>query len=270
MVDLLKAADVLIGIKVDKGLMTLPNTDDEKAVMGLDGLAERCQKYYERGARFAKWRAVLSIDPKKNKPSRISIDESAYTLARYAAICQQNGLCPIVEPEILADGDHTISVCASVMERVLSAVFRQLHLQGVMLEGCLLKPNMVTAGNDSAKATPDEVGFYTVRTLRRTLPPALVGVTFLSGGQSEEDASLNLNAMNKLGPHPWTLTFSYGRALQASALQAWKGAADKVADGQQALLDRAKANGEAQLGKYAGGAGGAGAAASLFEAKYVY
>ncbi|OEH77885.1 hypothetical protein cyc_05383 [Cyclospora cayetanensis] len=271
MVDLLKKQGIIPGIKVDKGLETIPRTDDEKATMGLDGLAERCQKYYAAGARFAKWRAVLSIDPSQGKPSDRSIAEVAYGLARYAAICQQNRLVPIVEPEILTDGTHDIATCAQVTEKVLAAVFKQLSDQGVMLEGALLKPNMVTPGSECpTKAKPEEIAFYTIRSLARTVPPALPGITFLSGGQSEEEASANLNAMNKMGPHPWALTFSYGRALQASTLQAWSGNAENKAKAQAALLKRAKANSEAQLGTYAGGAGGGGAAVSLFEKHYVY
>nr|4TU1_A Chain A, Fructose-1,6-bisphosphate aldolase [Toxoplasma gondii]4TU1_B Chain B, Fructose-1,6-bisphosphate aldolase [Toxoplasma gondii]4TU1_C Chain C, Fructose-1,6-bisphosphate aldolase [Toxoplasma gondii]4TU1_D Chain D, Fructose-1,6-bisphosphate aldolase [Toxoplasma gondii] len=248
MVDLLKAEGIIPGIKVDKGLETLPLTDDEKATMGLDGLSERCKKYYEAGARFAKWRAVLSIDPAKGKPTNLSITEVAHGLARYAAICQANRLVPIVEPEILTDGSHDITVCAEVTERVLAAVFKALNDHHVLLEGALLKPNMVTHGSDCPKpASHEEIAFYTVRSLKRTVPPALPGVMFLSGGQSEEDASLNLNEMNKMGPHPFQLSFSYGRALQASCLKAWKGVPENKAKAQQVLMERARANGEAQL-----------------------
>eukprot|EP00920_Eleutheroschizon_duboscqi_P033593 GHVT01080850.1.p1 GENE.GHVT01080850.1~~GHVT01080850.1.p1 ORF type:complete len:360 (+),score=53.06 GHVT01080850.1:6863-7942(+) len=271
MTDIIKKSNLIPGIKVDTGLATLPGTDDEKLTLGLDGLAERCKEYYELGARFAKWRAVLVIDPVKGKPSNLSITETAHGLARYAAVCQHAGLVPIVEPEILTDGNHDIQVCADATERTLSAVFRALQQHHVLLEGALLKPNMVTPGADCPKKSDAaEIAFYTVRTLRRTVPVALPGVVFLSGGQSEEDASINLNAINKIGPHPWALSFSYGRALQASVLKAWKGQENNVAAAQKTLLDRAKANSEAQLGKYAGGAGGATAAASLYEKKYVY
>lgn len=271
MVDLLKAENIIPGIKVDKGLVSIPGTDDEKATQGLDGLEDRCKEYYKAGARFAKWRAVLSIDPKKGKPSDLSIKETAHTLARYAAICQANGLVPIVEPEILSDGDHTIEVCAEVTERVLSAQFRALHEHKVLLEGCLLKPNMVTSGSECPqKAGCDEVAHYTTMVLYRTVPPALPGVMFLSGGQSEEEASLNLNAMNKLGPHPFKLSFSYGRALQASCLKTWQGKVENVEAAKKVLLERAQANSEAQLGKYKGGAGGTAAASSNFEKRYVY
>ncbi|CDJ29479.1 fructose-1,6-bisphosphate aldolase, putative [Eimeria mitis] len=211
------------------------------------------------------------FDSIKGKPSERSIAEVAYGLARYAAICQQNRLVPIVEPEILTDGAHDINTCARVTEKVLAAVFKQLSDQGVMLEGALLKPNMVTPGAEcKTRAKPEEVAFFTVRSLARTVPPALPGVTFLSGGQSEEEATINLNAMNKMGPHPWALTFSYGRALQASTLQAWGGNPENKSKAQEVLLKRAKANSEAQLGTYAGDAAAGGAAKSLYEKNYVY
>eukprot|EP00922_Rhytidocystis_sp_ex-Travisia-forbesii_P063061 GHVS01093859.1.p1 GENE.GHVS01093859.1~~GHVS01093859.1.p1 ORF type:complete len:371 (+),score=90.65 GHVS01093859.1:79-1191(+) len=271
MVDHLKKEKIVIGIKVDKGLAPIPLTDAEQSTQGLDGLGQRCADYYKQGARFAKWRAVLVIDPKLKKPSELSIHETAHTLARYAAICQQNGLVPIVEPEILTDGCHDIETCAEITEHVLSVVFKALAEHHVLLEGALLKPNMVTAGAAcEKKATPAEVGFYTVRTLKRTVPAALPGVLFLSGGQSEEEASVNLNAINKLGPFPWKLSFSYGRALQASVLKAWGGKPDNKAAAQKVLLERAEANSLAQKGEYKGGAGGGDAAASLFEKKYVY
>nr|AHK23669.1 class I fructose-1,6-bisphosphate aldolase [Chromera velia] len=271
MVELLKAEGVLPGIKVDKGIVPLPLSDGETATQGLDGLGKRCAEYYQAGARFAKWRAVLQIDAAMGKPSNLSIQETAHTLARYAAICQENGLVPIVEPEILADGSHDIDVCADATERTLAAVFKALNDHHVLLEGALLKPNMVTPGNEfKGGMKHDEVAFYTIRTLKRTVPPALPGIMFLSGGQSEEDASLNLNAMNQMGPHPWQLSFSYGRALQASVLKKWIGEAKNVPAAQATFLERAKANGEAQLGKYSGGAGGKEAAGSLFEKKYVY
>lgn len=221
-VQLLKAKNVLPGIKVDKGLVTLPGTNDESATTGLDGLGERCKKYYEAGARFAKWRAVLKIG--SGRPSQLSVIETAHTLARYAVICQENGLAPIVEPEILTDGDHSLETSAAVTERVLSYVVRALHEHNVFLEGCMLKPNMVTPGSSSTeKRTSQEIAWYTVRTLSRTIPGAIRGVTFLSGGQSEEEATLNLNEMNKISAikRPWALTFSYGRALQSSTLKAW-------------------------------------------------
>lgn len=271
MVELLKKQNILPGIKVDKGVVAIPNTDDEKATQGLDGLASRCEEYYKAGARFAKWRAVLSIDSAKGKPSKLSILETVHTLARYASICQQNGLVPIVEPEILADGNHDITVCAEITERVLAAQFKALADHKVLLEGALLKPNMVTSGVDCPKkASPSDIAHLTCQTLRRTVPPALPGVMFLSGGQSEEEASVNLNRMNQLGPHPWALSFSYGRALQASCLKAWAGKSANKGAAQKVLLERAKANSEAQLGKYGGGTGGDSAGSSLYEKKYVY
>lgn len=268
MTDMLKKENIIPGIKVDMGLTTLPGTDEEKATKGLDGLDERCKKYYEAGARFAKWRAVLEIDEAKHKPSNLSIQETAHTLARYAAICQRNRLVPIVEPEILTDGSHTIEHCAMVTEKVLAAVFKALNDHHILLEGCLLKPNMVTPGAAcSKKATPADVAFYTVRTLKRTVPPALVGVMFLSGGQSEEEASLNLNAMNAMKGHPWILSFSYGRALQASVQKTWLGKADNVAAAQKVLMARAEANSKAQLGEYKGGVQSEG---SQYVKGYVY
>ncbi|CDO66913.1 fructose-bisphosphate aldolase [Plasmodium reichenowi] len=271
MVNLLHNENIIPGIKVDKGLVNIPCTDEEKSTQGLDGLAERCKEYYKAGARFAKWRTVLVIDTAKGKPTDLSIHETAWGLARYASICQQNRLVPIVEPEILADGPHSIEVCAVVTQKVLSCVFKALQENGVLLEGALLKPNMVTAGYEcTAKTTTQDVGFLTVRTLRRTVPPALPGVVFLSGGQSEEEASVNLNSINALGPHPWALTFSYGRALQASVLNTWQGKKENVAKAREVLLQRAEANSLATYGKYKGGAGGENAGASLYEKKYVY
>ncbi|KAK1300601.1 Fructose-bisphosphate aldolase cytoplasmic isozyme [Acorus calamus] len=189
---------------------------------GLDDLGKRCAKYYEAGARFAKWRAVLKIGP--TEPSELSIHENAYGLARYAMICQENGLVPIVEPEILVDGSHDIDRCAYVTERVLAACYKALNDHHVLLEGSLLKPNMVTPGSDAKKVSPEVIAEYTVRTLLRTVPAAVPAIVFLSGGQSEEQATLNLNAMNKLkGKKPWSLSFSFGRALQQSTLKAWAG-----------------------------------------------
>ncbi|EEQ98257.1 fructose-1,6-bisphosphate aldolase, putative [Perkinsus marinus ATCC 50983] len=261
MVDLLKKQGIIPGIKVDKGLVQLAGTDGETATQGLDGLAERCQKYYEQGARFAKWRAVLKIDEAKQMPSQLSIEETAHTLARYATICQANGLVPIVEPEILTDGAHTIETSAYVTERVLSAVFKALNDQHVLLEGCLLKPNMVTAGADCpVRPTAQKIAELTVRTLARTVR-----------GQSEEEASVNLSAMNQLPTErrPWALTFSYGRALQASAIKTWSGKEENTRAAQEAFLVRAKANSEAQLGKYQG-SGDESAKESLYVKNYVY
>lgn len=221
-IECLKAQGIYSGIKVDTGLQEIAGTDAETATQGLDGLGKRCAEYYQLGCRFAKWRAVLKIG--NGLPSDIAIRENAHNLARYGSICQQNGLVPIIEPEILIDGTHDIETCAAVSERVFTAVMKELHAQNLLIEGLLLKPNMITPGQECPKkATNDEIAWYTVRTLSRTIVPALPGVTFLSGGQSEEEASLNLNAMNKIKdlPRPWALTFSYGRALQKSVLQAW-------------------------------------------------
>ena len=214
--DVLRSKGIHCGIKVDTGLQVIGGTNGETATQGLDGLGKRCAEYYALGCRFAKWRAVLKIDPASGCPTDTAIAETAHTLARYGSICQQNGLAPIIEPEILQDGDHGIEVCAAVSEKVFAAVMQQLFAQHLLIEGLMLKPNMVTPGQSCpTRNNSGEIAMYTVRTLSRTIVPALPGVVFLSGGQSEEDASLNLNAMNKLTavPRPWALTFSYGRAL---------------------------------------------------------
>jgi fructose-bisphosphate aldolase class I len=269
-VDVLNEAGVLPGIKVDKGTVELAGTDGETTTQGLDGLGARCAKYYEAGARFAKWRAVLKIGP--NEPSEHSIHENAYGLARYAVICQENGLVPIVEPEILVDGPHDIQKCAAVTERVLAACYKALSDHHVLLEGTLLKPNMVTPGSDSPKVAPEVVAEHTVRALQRTVPAAVPAVVFLSGGQSEEEASVNLNAINQVkGKKPWTLSFSFGRALQQSTLKAWSGKEENVKAAQDALLTRAKANSEATLGTYKGTSKlGDGASESLHVKDYKY
>ena len=268
-VDVLKEGGVIPGIKVDKGTVDLAGTNGETTTQGLDGLAQRCQQYYKAGARFAKWRAVLKIGP--NEPSPLSILENANGLARYAIICQENGLVPIVEPEILVDGPHDIEKCAAATEIVLAAVYKALSDHHVLLEGTLLKPNMVTPGSDSAKTTPEEIAKYTVRALQRTVPPAVPGIMFLSGGQSEEEATRNLNAMNALDTKkPWTLSFSFGRALQAHTLKTWGGKKENVGAAQGVLLARCKANSDAVLGKYGGDAAGAGAEESLHVKGYKY
>lgn len=269
-VDLLKENGVLPGIKVDKGTVELAGTNGETTTQGLDGLAQRCQKYYEAGARFAKWRAVLKIGP--TEPSQLAINENANGLARYAIICQENGLVPIVEPEILVDGPHDILKCADVTERVLAAVYKALNDHHVLLEGTLLKPNMVTPGSEAPKVAPEVIAEHTVRALQRTMPAAVPAVVFLSGGQSEEQATINLNAMNKYkGKKPWTLSFSFGRALQQSTLKAWGGKKENVQKAQAAFLARAKANSEATLGTYKGDATlGEGASESLHVKDYKY
>lgn len=269
-VEVLKEGGVVPGIKVDKGTVDLAGTKGETTTQGLDDLAQRCQQYYNAGARFAKWRAVLKID--LTEPSPLAILENANGLARYAMICQENGLVPIVEPEILVDGSHDIQKCAAVTEIVLAACYKALSDHHVLLEGTLLKPNMVTAGSKAAKTTPQEIAKYTVQALQRTVPPAVPGIMFLSGGQSEEEATLNLNAMNQLQTKkPWTLSFSFGRALQSSTLKAWAGKKENIPAAQAALLARCKANSEAVLGKYAGDAAkGVGTDESLHVANYKY
>ncbi|MCO5566383.1 hypothetical protein L7F22_020060 [Adiantum nelumboides] len=269
-VEVLKEGGVIPGIKVDKGTVDLAGTNGETTTQGLDGLAQRCQQYYNAGARFAKWRAVLKIGP--TEPSLLSIMENACGLARYAIICQENGLVPIVEPEILVDGPHDIKECAAKTEIVLASVFKALNDHHVLLEGILLKPNMVTPGSNSSKVTPQLIAKYTVQALQRTVPPAVPGIMFLSGGQSEEEATLNLNAMNLLNTKkPWTLSFSFGRALQASTLKTWAGKKENVPTAQAAFLARCKANSDAVLGKYAGDAAkGVGTDESLHVANYKY
>lgn len=269
-VDVLKEGGVLPGIKVDKGTVELAGTNGETTTQGLDGLAQRCQQYYSAGARFAKWRAVLKIGP--NEPSQLAINENANGLARYAIICQENGLVPIVEPEILVDGSHDIDRCADVTERVLAACYKALNDHHVLLEGTLLKPNMVTPGSDAKKVTPEVIAKYTVRALQRTTPAAVPAIVFLSGGQSEEEATLNLNAMNKLkGKKPWSLSFSFGRALQQSTLKTWAGKEENVKKAQSAFLSRCKANSEATLGTYKGDAAkGEGVSESLHVKDYKY
>ena len=263
---MLQDQNIIPGIKVDKGVVPLGGTDGETETQGIDDLGKRCAKYYEQGARFAKWRAVLKIG--NGCPSELSISQNAYTLARYAAICQENGLVPIVEPEILSDGTHGIDVCAAVTEKVLAACYKALSDHHVLLEGTLLKPNMVLAGVDGPKVSIQEAAYLTVRALSRTVPPAVPGITFLSGGQSEEEATAHLAAMNQVEDihHPWSLTFSFGRALQASALKAWGGKKENYKAGQDAFIARAKANSEANLGRGDLGAKGE----SLYVKDYKY
>lgn len=262
---------IVPGIKVDKGTVVLPGTDNETATLGLDGLAERAKGYYEKGCRFAKWRAVLKIG--NGLPTERAILENAHGLARYASICQANGLVPIVEPEVLADGVHSIEECAEKSSRVFAAVIKALNDYGVLLEGALLKPNMITSGNLAPqKAHAGDVAWKTVQTLLRTIPAAIPGILFLSGGQSEEEASVELNAINAIPgiKRPWTLSFSFGRALQDSCLKAWRGKHENVEAAQQALLRRAEANSKASLGTYEGGVGGDEAKESLFVSNYTY
>jgi len=272
--DLLRKQGIIIGIKVDAGTKALPGAfPGETDTQGLDDLDKRCEKYYKQGARFAKWRAVLTIGP--NGISQTAILANAWSLARYAAICQSQGLVPIVEPEVLMDGAHDIFVCQYWTEKVQAAVVKALNDNHVMLDCALLKPNMVFPGNDhpSAKTVkPEEIARATVEVLQRTMPASLVGVVFLSGGQSEDEATLNLNAMNALplGQRPWKLTFSYGRALQHSCIKAWGGKPENVEKAKAVLLARAKANGEAQLGKFVSGSAASGAGDKLYVKDYKY
>jgi len=267
---LLKERGIITGIKIDKGTVNIAGTDGETWTQGLDGLRERCIKYYEQGARFSKWRAVLKIGA--GMPSDAAIIENAHGLARQAVISQECGLVPIVEPEVLVDGKHSIVECALVTEKVQAAVVFACHKAGLFWEGALLKPNMVLDGSESGvKSSPELVAKYTVSVLSRTIPPAMGGIMFLSGGQSEEEATRNLNAINRDPQRrPWPLSFSYGRALQQSTITAWGGKAENVGAAQKVFLDRARANSEAQLGKYGGGAGGDAAQASLHQKGYVY
>jgi len=237
------------GIKVDAGAKALAGSPGEKVTEGLDGLRERLDEYVELGAAFTKWRAVIDIG--SGIPSRSCLEANAHALARYAALSQEAGLVPIVEPEVLMDGDHDMERCREVTEAALQLTFRELFNQNVLLEGMVLKPNMVLPGKKySCQNSVQEVAEMTVKVLRRQVPGAVPGIAFLSGGQSEEEATAHLNAMNKLGPLPWELSFSYGRALQASALQAWRGNADNVLAAQAALAHRAKMNSLARSGDY--------------------
>merc|ERR1711962_886612 len=270
-VQLLKEKNIIPGIKVDKGVVPLAGSLNECTTQGLDGLAERCAEYKKGGCGFAKWRCVLKIS--EFPPSYQAMIENANVLARYASICQQNGLVPIVEPEVLPDGDHDLLRCQYVTEKVLAAVYKALSDHHVYLEGTLLKPNMVTAGHSCTKKySPPEVAMATVTALRRTVPAAVPGICFLSGGQSEEEASLNLNAINQVPLHrPWKLTFSYGRALQASALAAWQGKAANKSSAQEAFCSRAKINGLAAKGEYKpSGSADKASMQSLYSASYVY
>lgn len=246
----LKKLGILPGIKVDKGLVNLPNTANEQVTQGLDGLAERLADYKSKGACFAKWRAVYTISD--TTPSRLAIEANADTLARYAALCQAAGIVPIVEPEVLIDGTHTIERCAEVSEQVFHAVFDALHRHKVKLELMILKPSMIISGKSCpTKATAEQVGKMTVAILKRTVPASVPTINFLSGGQTSEEATANLQAMNAISPHlPWNLSFSYARALQDYPMKIWRGDAKNVAAAQKAFYERAKLNSLATTGKY--------------------
>jgi len=247
--DALKNMGVLAGIKVDKGLVPLANTKEENITQGLDGLAERLAEYKSKGAAFAKWRAVYAIS--NTTPSQLAIETNAEILARYAAICQAQGIVPIVEPEVLIDGDHSIERCEEVSEPVFQAVFNALFRHKVKLEYIVLKPSMVINGKASAqKSNPEQVALATVRVLRRTVPGAVPTINFLSGGQTSEQATANLNAINLLAPLPWHVSYSYARALQDNAMKIWQGKTANVAAAQKAFYKRTKLNSLASMGKY--------------------
>jgi fructose-bisphosphate aldolase class I len=250
LVRIIEQSGVIPGIKVDEGTQPLPNCPGELITAGLDKLAERLTKYYERGARFAKWRAVIDID-RDRIPTMTAIHANAHALARYAALCQAAQIVPIVEPEVLMDGDHDIDRCYEVSQRVLNKTFQELRIQRVALEGMVLKPNMVVPGKKHSKqASVEEVAEKTVRLLKNCVPAAVPGIAFLSGGQSDEDATAHLNAMNRIGGLPWRLTFSYGRALQAAPQKAWSGKAENAAAGQRAFSHRARMNSLATKGEW--------------------
>merc|ERR1719352_450237 len=259
---------MLAGIKVDmaydkKGIWGTevgPLGHPEVATVGLDDLQERCAKAYQQGARFAKWRNVLQLDPAKGLPSEVAIADTVHTLARYASICQSEGLCPIVEPEIVPNGDHDIYYCAKVTEKVLNAQFKALKLHNVYLEGAVLKPNMVKPGINGPKASTEDVATLTVQTLLRAVPPAMPGIFFLSGEtaldeDNEEVATINLSKMNELfkSKMPWHLSFSYGKALQKTCIVTWLGKTENVGAAQKALKARSAANSDAVFGKYTAG-----------------
>ena len=249
LVEIIRQAGAIPGIKVDEGTKPLPNCPGEVVTLGLDKLADRLPKYYEQGARFAKWRAVIDIGA--GIPTHTCIYANAHALARYAALCQAAQIVPIVEPEVLMDGDHDIDRCARVTEWVLKETFQQLYYQRVALEGMVLKPNMAISGKKNGKrAGVEEVAEKTVKLLRACVPAAVPGIAFLSGGQSDEEATAHLDAMNKIRGLPWHLTFSYGRALQHAPQTTWKGRPENVAAAQRAFSHRAKMNGLAALGQW--------------------
>ncbi len=250
-VDVLKKAGIIPGIKVDEGTVDLAGFQKEKITEGLDGLRARLAKYYSLGARFCKWRAVITIGD--DIPTQGCIDANTHLLARYAALCQEAGMVPIVEPEVLMDGDHTIERCLEVTSKTLQSLFNQLEMQRVNLEGIILKPNMVIAGKDSLKQNSiDEVANDTVQCLLQNVPASVPGIAFLSGGQSSQDATAHLNAMHVKfkGRLPWALTFSFARAIQQPALEIWKGKNENVKEAQKMLYHRASLDNAARRGEY--------------------
>jgi fructose-bisphosphate aldolase class I len=249
LVKLIEAAGSIPGIKVDAGVKPLPNFPNETITEGLDGLSERMAEYYRLGARFAKWRAVIDIAD--GIPTRGAILANAQALARYAAICQANNIVPIVEPEVLMDGGHTQERCYEVTEFVLKTLFNELYEARVFLEGTVLKPNMIVPGKKCAtQVSPEQVARETIRVFKQTVPVAVPGIAFLSGGQADVEATANLDAINKMGPLPWNVTFSYGRALQAAPQKAWSGKDANVVAGQKAFSHRAKMNSLASKGEW--------------------
>lgn len=248
-VDLFAQQGIIAGIKVDKGLTDLANTEGEQITQGLDGLTERLVSFKKQGAKFAKWRNVYSIS--EFTPSMTAMKAGAEVLARYAASCQAVGIVPIVEPEILMDGDHSIDHCAEATEMVMHELFRALFIHQVELEHIILKPSMITCGKATATfSSPDDIADYTVNVFRNTVPAAVPSINFLSGGQTPEQATANLNAINSTGYQPWTLSFSYGRALQEDCLAAWAGKSAHAAEAQSVLLNRARLNSLACFGEY--------------------
>jgi fructose-bisphosphate aldolase class I len=249
LVELIKQAGAIPGIKVDEGVKPLPFCPGETVTIGLDKLADRLPKYYAQGARFAKWRGVIDIG--KGIPSPNAIHANAHALARYAALCQAAQIVPIVEPEVLMDGDHDMTRCEHVTTWMLKETFQELFYANVALEGIVLKPNMIVPGKGSkTRATYEQVAEATVRVLKNCVPGAVPGIAFLSGGQTDEEATANLDAMNRIGNLPWALTFSYGRALQAAPQKTWAGKTENVAAAQRAFSHRAKMNGLAALGQW--------------------
>ena len=252
LVRLIEAADAVPGVKVDEGVQSLPNFPGETITVGLDRLAERLKKYHARGARFAKWRAVIDIAD--GIPTQGAIAANAHALARYAALCQAADIVPIVEPEVLMDGAHDMARCDEVTRQVLKATFDELYAARVALEGIILKPNMIVCGKGcGAKAPVEAVARATIAALKATVPSAVPGIAYLSGGQSDEEATAHLDAMVKIGGFPWKMTFSYGRALQAAPQRAWAGKRENVAKAQAAFAHRARMNSLASLGRWEGG-----------------